>query len=436
MELRIASRKISRNAVFAIFIAVLTVVLLLLPTGFPTRIFPNTERRPARVLEVNNDGLIYTSAFVHQGQQICRVEILKGPFKGRETLAINSFAGRLELDKVFAPGDKALIVLDYTGDEIRHALMVDHYRVDLQGFLFLAFAALLVIFAGWTGVRALLSFLFTVLVLWKVLIPFLLKGWHPIGISLVLVVFMTVVILLLVGGFTKKSLAAILGSLSGTLLTALIAVLAGSAFKIHGAVLPYSETLLYAGFAHLNLTQILIAVVFIASAGALMDLAMDISAAVSEVVEKNPAIPTKEAVMSGINIGRNVVGTMTTTLLFAYTGGYIALLMVFMAQGTPMINILNLKYVSKEIMHTLVGSFGLITVAPLTALISGILFTKKGKSLAFEPGSIGEEEDRVWVTDPHAYDFDLHFQVPVTADLKNFSLGCSGDCLNKTSTEN
>ncbi len=268
----------------------------------------------------------------------------------------------------------------------------------------------MIIFAGWTGVRALLSFLFTVLVLWKVLIPLLLRGWHPIGISLVLVVFMTVIILLLVGGFTQKSPAAILGSLSGTLLTALIAVMAGSGFKIHGAVLPYSETLLYAGFAHLNLTQILIAVVFIASADALMDLAMDISSAVSEVVEKNPDIPAKDAVMSGIKIGRNVVGTMTTTLLFAYTGGYIALLMVFMAQGTPMINILNLKYVSKEIMHTLVGSFGLITVAPLTALFSGVLFTKKGEGLTGKhKNKHKEEEVQAWSTDPHASDFGLHY---------------------------
>lgn len=118
-------------------------------------------------------------------------------------------------------------------------------------------------------------------------------------------------------------------------------------------------------------------VVFIASAGALMDLAIDIAAAVNEVVERNPDISAAEAIRSGFNVGRAVVGAMTTTLLFAYTGGYIALLMVFMAQGTPVINILNLKIISKEIMHTVVGSFGLVAVAPLTAISSGLLLTKK-----------------------------------------------------------
>ncbi|WP_337998885.1 YibE/F family protein [Desulforamulus ruminis] len=223
-------------------------------------------------------------------------------------------------------------------------------------------------------------FFLTVLMIWKFLIPMMLKGWNPIIISLFFVITSTTTILFLVGGLNRKSVAAVLGSLSGTFLTSLLAIIFGKYFKIHGAVLPHSETLLYAGYAHLNLTDILIAVVFIASAGALMDLAIDISAAVYEVVEKNPQISRAEAIQSGFNVGRTVIGTMTTTLLFAYTGGYIALLMIFMAQGTPVINILNLKYISMEIMHTIVGSFGLVAVAPFTAIIAGILFTQKSSN--------------------------------------------------------
>ncbi len=106
-----------------------------------------------------------------------------------------------------------------------------------------------------------------------------------------------------------------------------------------------------------------------------MDLAVDITSAVSEVVEKKP--DTKlEAIKSGISVGRNVMGTMTTTLLLAYSGGYIGLIMVFMVQGTPIINILNLNYVSSEILHTIIGSFGLVTVAPFTAITSGLLLGK------------------------------------------------------------
>ena len=141
----------------------------------------------------------------------------------------------------------------------------------------------------------------------------------------------------------------------------------------------YSESLLYSGFAHLNLTQIFMASIFIGSSGAMMDLAVDITSAIHEVVLNCPEISKKDAIKSGMNVGRAAMGTMTTTLLFAYSGGYIALLMVFMAQGTPMLHILNYKYVAAEILHTVVGSFGLVTVAPFTAIVAGCLLTKRLK---------------------------------------------------------
>lgn len=156
-------------------------------------------------------------------------------------------------------------------------------------------------------------------------------------------------------------------------------------FQIHGAVMSYSESLLYSGYQDLNLTRIFMASIFIGASGAVMDLAVDITSAVREVVEKKPEIGWKEAAQSGMNVGRAAMGTMTTTLLLAYSGGYISLLMVFMAQGTPVDNILNYKYVSAEILHTIVGSFGLCTVAPFTALTSGILLTGGGTTRRNRP---------------------------------------------------
>ena len=363
-------------------VLIFVVVLVFLPTGFRDNTYPDSMRAVARVLEVNNENVMKTVSFVMEGEQVCKVEILNGPFKGQQALATNRFTGRLEVDKAFTEGDKALVILDYTDQSIRNVTMVDHYRINLESILVGIFAIFLIIFARWTGAKALLSFLLTVLMIWKLLVPLLLKGWNPIIISLYFVMTAISIIIFMVGGLNRKSVAAVLGSLSGTLLTTILAILFGSSFKIHGAVLPYSESLLHAGYAHLNLTDILIAVVFIASAGALMDLAMDIAVAVDEVVEKKPDITTREAIRSGMNVGRTVVGTMTTTLLFAYAGGYISLLMYFMAQGTPVVDIFNLKYVSMEIMHTVVGSFGLVAVAPFTAVTSGLLLTNKSKGEA------------------------------------------------------
>ena len=143
--------------------------------------------------------------------------------------------------------------------------------------------------------------------------------------------------------------------------------------------MPYSESLLYSGYQYLNLTEIFTGGIFISASGAMMDLAVDITSAVYEVIEKKPDISWKEAARSGMNVGRAAMGTMTTTLLLAYSGGYIALLMTFMAQGTPMQHILNYKYVASEILTTLVGSFGLVTTAPFTALMSGFMLTEKSR---------------------------------------------------------
>ena len=141
----------------------------------------------------------------------------------------------------------------------------------------------------------------------------------------------------------------------------------------------YSESLLYSGFPDLNLTKIFMAGIFIGSSGAMIDLAVDITSSVCEVIEKKPSIGWREATRSGLNVGRASMGTMITTLLLAYSGGYIALLMVFMAQGTPLYNIFNYKYVAAEIVDTFVGSFGLVLVAPFTALTSGWLLTRGRK---------------------------------------------------------
>jgi uncharacterized membrane protein len=163
----------------------------------------------------------------------------------------------------------------------------------------------------------------------------------------------------------------------GILFTCAMAMVSSKGFHLHGAIKPFSETLLYSGFGHLDLNRIFLASIFIASSGAVMDLAMDVSMSMHEVTIKNPGMSFVEAIQSGFRVGRAVVGTMTTTLLLAYSGGYITLMMVFMAQGVPLTNLFNLNYVAAEVLHTLVGSFGLVTVAPFTALVGAVIFTRQ-----------------------------------------------------------
>ena len=365
-----------RNTIPILITLIAIVVLICVPNKFPQKIYENTERVSARVLSTD-ESFIINNGLIKTGEQLCDVEILQGKFKGETVTGSNRLSGSLEQDKIFAVGDKILVTLDYTGDEIRVATLVDHYRINYEILLVGVFMIFLVGFSGIVGIKAILSFIFTILAMWKLLIPLFLMGYNPILIGMVTTIILVCLIIGLVYGIDRRSLAGIIGALAGSIVTCFMALFFVSRFKIHGAVMSYSEMLLYSGYENLNLTEIFIASIFIASSGAVMDVAVDITSAVVEVVEKKPDITRSEAIKSGINVGRSIMGTMMTTLLLAYSGGYIGLLMVFMAQGTPIINILNLKYVSSEILHTLVGSFGLITVAPFTAIASGILLAER-----------------------------------------------------------
>ena len=205
------------------------------------------------------------------------------------------------------------------------------------------------------------------------------EGYNPILMGIIILIVLTFIIIMFVFGIDRRCFSATLGSLLGIMTTCVLGCLFTDVFKIHGAVMSYSESLLYSGYEHLNLTKIFMSSIFVGASGAMMDIAVDITSAVHEVVQKKPEMGWKEATLSGIHVGRAAMGTMTTTLLLAYSGGYLALLMVFMAQGTPIYNILNYKYVAAEILETIVGSMGLVTVAPFTALTSGVLLTQKGK---------------------------------------------------------
>ena len=349
--------------------------LFFLPTGYQ-EIYREADQCVAKVLETDDSAIIDTG-LVRSGEQRCKLEIISGKFKGEQTEGVNMLNGSLEQDKMFYPGDTAQVVVSYDGDEILMVTMIDHNRIPMELVMGAIFIIFLILFAGRTGIRAVLSFLLTILALWKILVPSYLKGYNPIWMGLIFTLILSLLIIALVYGFDRRCASAVSGTFLGVLVTCVMGAVFTDLFKIHGAVMSSSESLLYAGYQDLNLTRIFMASIFIGASGAIMDLSVDITSAVYEVVEKRPDIGWKEAVKSGMNVGRAAMGTMTTTLLLAYSGGYIALLMVFMAQGTPLINILNYKHVAAEMIHTVIGSFGLVTVAPFTALCAGVFLTHK-----------------------------------------------------------
>lgn len=183
-----------------------------LPTGFEGAvIYQGTDRCAAEVLTTNESRIIDTG-LVRSGEQICTLKLLGGRFQGRQVEGVNMLAGSLEADKIFVVGDKALVVIHYDEAEIRSVSMIDHYRLGKEAVLAALFALVLMVFAGRTGIRAMLSFAITVLMLWKVLVPCYLKGFSPVGTGLLVTLLLIVITMAMVYGFDWRMLAAVSGS--------------------------------------------------------------------------------------------------------------------------------------------------------------------------------------------------------------------------------
>jgi uncharacterized membrane protein len=357
-----------------------SLILVFAPTGFEDAKAYRAKLYTGTVVSAD-DTFVRQFGIVKTGDQKLDVKMESGPFRGKIIAATNHLSGKMEIDSIFREGNSVLVNVDLNADgSIASADVRDHQRIPAELILAFIFAALLVGFAGWTGFKALMSFLFTALAIWKFLIPMFLKGYDPVIVSLFVTASLCAAVIFLVSGFSGKGLTAFGGTLCGIVTTAVIAGLFAEPFKINGAVRPFSEMLLYSGFASLSLNKMFLAGVFISSSGALMDLAMDISASQHEVYSRNPGISRMELMKAGFSVGKVVVGTMTTTLLLAYSGGYTALLMIFMSKGGSLQSFFNSHYVANELFYTMAGSVGLVATAPLTAIAGSFILCGKRKN--------------------------------------------------------
>ena len=362
---------LSRELLFCLLIASLCAVLFSLDIAAVPQAPSGLHGRG--LVEAVDNSRVRTNLIVKTGFQELTVRLLSGPHRGQELHVINLLTGKMEMDECYQAGQTILIEYREADGKAVDGVARGVYRLGLQLAMVGLFFLLLLVVAGVTGLKAALSFTFSALVLWKLFFPLLLRGYPPIATGLAIVVLLTGVICFAVGGLTRRGTATFLGSLFGLLITCGLATLSTRLFHMHGAVRPFAEMLLYSGYYRLNLTDMFVASVFIACSGAVMDLAMDIAATMEELARHHPGIDLVEHMRSGLRVGRAVTGTMTTTLLLAYSGSHVAMFLVFLAKGLPPANLLNAPFVAAEVLNILVGSFGVIVVAPCTVLIAALL---------------------------------------------------------------
>ena len=303
------------------------------------------------------------------GMQTLSIELKKHP--GKPYSAFNLLTGTLEYDEFYQPGDTILVAIQFNPNgQVHHIKALSHYRLPYLMMLFALFAIALLAYARHIGLSALISFVGSVLIIWQLLIPGLVAGYPPMFITTATLIALSALIIFSIAGWTNKGKAAFTGTLIGLMITALLCLMCGKLLKLDGMTQPMAQLLLFETGMHLNMLDVLYAAVLIGASGAAMDVAMEMAATMEELKLTNPEMNKKQLLRSGFRVGNAVIGTMTTTLLLAYSGGFLTLLMLFISRDTSLMQIFNMKLVASEVARTLMGSLSLVIVAPLTAWIA------------------------------------------------------------------
>ncbi|MBQ9789709.1 MAG: YibE/F family protein [Lentisphaeria bacterium] len=369
---------LKQDLIAIIILAVCSIGLFFIPPA--NRLAMQSGMRTRAVVTAVDNSDLQLHGLLKYGSQQLTVKVSEGKFNGETFYASNDLLAQMEVDKEFKVGDEIIVIINDNDKPMQGAVVAQDYDRSYYMWLLIGiFCAALGIFGSWTGIKALLSFIFSCVVIWKGVIPLILRGYEPIWVCFFVVCLLTLVIQFLVAGLNRKGVVAFLGAISGVLAGLCTAEIFTSLMRINGAVLPYAQAVYYSGYDFLNIQNVFVGAMILASSGAVMDLAMDISVGMYEVFYHKKDISRRELFKSGIQIGRSVVGTMTTTLLLAYSGGYITLLMLFYAQGVEPLAIMNNPLVASEAVKTLIGSFSLVLVAPLTAIIGSQIFVSTKK---------------------------------------------------------
>ncbi|GKX28234.1 membrane protein [Vallitalea longa] len=369
------NKKLRVSFIYGIF-CVIIFMLFVYSNDTSSKYNKDVKEIKAKVTKVDDSNVVKAGVSAIGFQEL-EVVAINSEYKGKSITVQNQLLGKLDYDNYYKVGDKIIAAVKVEDNKIIDAKAVELYRQNYLLIIFLVFVILLIIYARSIGIKALLSFLCTLFVLWKFLIPNLLQGRNPLLIAFVTLFVLSGIILFTVAGLNKKGISAFLGTISGLLITLVLTIIVGDKLGLMGMTSPYAETIVFSGYFDLNMLYIFYVSIIIGSSGAAMDIAMDVSSACQEIKTKKEEITQKELIKSGFNVGRDVIGTMTTTLLLAYSGGYLTLLMLFQIRDSSFTRIINMKIIAAEIMRTLIGSIGLIIVAPITAIIAGVLMGKK-----------------------------------------------------------
>jgi len=321
-------------------------------------------------------------------------EVRSGELKGEIIDAAQTLDYFTALNpRVVEPGDKVLLYTIPDGMAENQWLLSDYQRSDQILALLAVFLVLVLLFGRWQGFNTILSLSLTCLAVFYVFVPAVLAGENIYVWAIVTCIYMTFMTLFIVNGVNRKSFAAILGCLAGVALAGILTVLMDQSMMLTG-VLDENSVILYGLKPDnpLDLRAIIFASIIIGAVGAIMDVSISIAAALAELKEKVPNIGFKELLQSGMTISRDIMGTMSNTLILAYIGGFMSGVLLMVAYNSSMLDLFNREMIVVECLQALVGSLGILMTLPFTSLICAVLFKGSGTGVSSQQNVLPADE--------------------------------------------
>ena len=243
--------------------------------------------------------------------------------------------------------------------------------------MFIVFLASVILIGGKAGVKAVIGLLITILCIWFILVRGIFNGANPIWMSIGTSAVIIILTFLVIGGINRKVVTAALGTLGGVILAGIMAAIFSYLAKLSGACEDAIQLSINMKTVTFNFRDLIFAGIVVSALGACMDVGMSIASSLDELKNKAKDITWQELFKSGMSIGRDVIGTMTNTLILAYVGGALKLILLFLACEMPISEILNKEAIAEELISAIAGSMGVVYTVPVTAFIYSFLNRKK-----------------------------------------------------------
>lgn len=320
------------------------------------------------------------------GKQELTAELISGDYKGQRFTLTNNLS--YLYGTVLKEGDTITVAFSLTDGKVENVVLQDYDRTVPLAVIVLLFLLVTILVGGKVGAKSLLGLGLTILCVFVILIPLLLDGWPTLPTVLALCAFVTVITFVVLGGVNRKTVCAILGTIMGVALAMAFGKFACWLLRIDGykmyVAVPTVEPLLQLRQtqdpAHaLRLADLLVGGILLAALGAVNDVAMSISSAMNELIAVNPSLTRRQLFKSGMNIGRDMVGTMTNTLILALVGGSFAMIIYYTSMEPSWVQLMSTTFLSVEMVQALASSIGVILAVPFSVVIGMLLFGMRPK---------------------------------------------------------